>query len=181
MRLNKIGLSAILAAAFMFGTPAIAQTVSTQDISQQLQASLEATTPTIVYFTFDRDSLTEEAQTVLLQQASWLISNPEAKVNLAGHTDAVGSNEYNDNLAMRRARSVENFLVSQGVNPAQMQSVVSRGELDLAIPTEKREKLNRRVTTGVTGLVEIFAQTAPEPVYIPPPAVPDRSYTEFLY
>ena len=173
MKVSK-SLVAITAALMMCGGAA-AQTVTTQDVSAQLQSSLEASATTVVYFGFDKDEITEESAAVLAQQASWLSSNPTAKVNLAGHTDAVGSDEYNFDLAMRRAQAVENYLISQGVNPAQMQSVVSRGEIDLAVATQSRERLNRRVTTGVTGLVEIIAR-APEPAPVLPPA--KRAYAD---
>ena len=167
-------LSLVLLGTALVSPLAGAQTVTTQDVSAQLQAGLEASAPTIVYFDFDKDVITDEAAAVLVQQAAWLNSNITAKVNLAGHTDAVGSNEYNDDLAMRRARAVENFLIQNGVNPAQMQTVVSRGEYELAVQTEKRERLNRRVTTAVTGLVEIYADAPP-----PPPAPPSkRSYAD---
>lgn len=173
MKMRKFGIFAILLGmSALSALPAHAQTITTQDISAQLQSSLEASTPTVVYFDFDKDVLKPEALAVLEQQASWLMSNPEAKVNLAGHADAVGADSYNFELAMRRARAVENHLISQGVNPAQMQSVVSRGESELAIQTQSRERLNRRVTTGVTGLVEIYAQAepTPQPVSLPQPA-----------
>lgn len=174
-KFKHIAASLILSATLL--PMAQAQTVTTQDVSQQLQSSLEASVPTVVYFGFDQDSLSAETNSTLMQQGAWLMSNPNAKVNLAGHTDAVGSNAYNDDLAMRRAKAVENFLISQGVNPAQMQSVVSRGETELVVSTEKKERLNRRVTTGVTGLVEIIAQAAPPPPP-PPPVIATRSYTD---
>lgn len=178
-------LKRFLASSLLIGLiayPAAAQTVTTKDISDQLQSSLEASAPTIVYFEFDKDQITEDTQVILLQQANWLMSNPEAKVNLAGHADAVGSDSYNIDLAMRRAQAVESFLLGQGVNAAQMQSVVSRGESELAIQTQTREKLNRRVTTGVTGLVEIYAELtpAPTPVYTPPPPPAPRRYADVL-
>lgn len=171
-------LKSIVGATILFTTPAVAQTVTTQDISSQLQSSLEASTATVVYFDFDKDDLKPEALSILVEQASWLMSNPEAKVNLAGHADAVGADSYNVDLAMRRARAVENYLISQGVNPAQMQSVVSRGESELAVQTQAKERLNRRVTTGVTGLVEIYAEAepAPQPVSLPEPA--PRQYAD---
>ncbi|NNC36203.1 MAG: OmpA family protein [Acidimicrobiales bacterium] len=155
--------------------PAFAQ-ANVQDISVQLQSSLEANTPTIVYFDFDKDNITPDMAAILQQQSSWLLQNPDAKVNLAGHTDAVGTNEYNDDLAMRRANAVQQFLFDNGVSPAQMQSVVSRGEYDLAVSTTERERLNRRVTTSVTGLVQLVAAPPPPP----PPVVPTpvRTYTE---
>ena len=174
-KFKQIAVSLILSTALV--PMAHAQTVTTQDVSQQLQSSLEASVPTIVYFGFDKDDLTSDAQAVLVQQGAWLMSNPNAKVNLAGHTDAVGSNAYNDNLAMRRAQSVERFLISQGVNPAQMQSVVSRGEAELAVATQDKERLNRRVTTGVTGLVEVITDVPPPPPP-PPPPIAKRSYTD---
>jgi len=169
---STTGFRVLLLAAAMsvFPMAANAQTVQVQDISVQLQSSLEANAPTVVYFNFDKDSITPDAEAALLQQASWLSQNPEAKVNLSGHTDAVGSNAYNDDLAMRRANSVNDFMLMHGVNQNQMQSVVSRGESELAISTQKRERLNRRVTTYVTGLVELV--TAPSPPPPPPPQVP---------
>ena len=57
---------------------------------------------------------------------------------------------------------------------------MERSESDLAISTPKRERLNRRVTTSVTGLVEIFV-AAPPNYSAPPlekPTPPIRTYTE---
>lgn len=178
--MKNIIVSASLMGFALCCAPAFAQTVTTQDISAQLQASLEAQSPVTIYFDFDKDSLTSDATAILLQQANWLRSNPEAKVDLAGHTDAVGSNEYNYDLAMRRARAVEKFLLENGVQAAQMRSVVSQGEDNLAITTPKRERQNRRVRTSVTGLVELVIPTrqpvTPIPVvYVPPPS---RTYAE---
>ncbi len=165
----------ITAVSFALGAPALAQTVQTQDVSAQLQAGLEASAPTIVYFGYDKDNIDSDAEAILTQQANWLRQNPNAKVDLAGHTDATGSNDYNFDLAMRRARSVETFLLQQGVSPAQMRSVVSQGETSLAVETQAKERLNRRVRTSVTGLVEIVQAAPPAPVYTPPPA---RSYAD---
>ena len=168
-----------MAAILFMPISAFSQTVTTQDISVQLQSSLEATAPVMVYFGFDEDTLTAEAEAVLNQQAVWLNSNLEAKVDLAGHTDAVGTNEYNDDLAMRRARAVERYLLQNGVRAAQMRSVVSQGEDNLAVTTPKRERLNRRVRTSVTGLVEIVA-ALPPPTPAPPAVTPPakRTYAE---
>lgn len=181
MKMKKIILSTALISLCGFAVPATAQIQSTQDISIQLQSSLESQTPVVVYFDFDKDSLTPEASAVLLQQASWLLSKSEAKVDLAGHTDAVGTNEYNYDLAMRRARAVESFLLQNGVRAEQMRSVVSQGENNLAVTTTKRERQNRRVRTSVTGLVEVVVATvqppvAPTPVVFDPP--PPRTYAE---
>lgn len=174
-------ISACLLSSVLCGVPMMAAAQSQmQDISVQLQTSLEASASTRVYFGFDKDVVTPEASEILEQQAMWLLQNPDAKVDLAGHTDAIGSNEYNYDLAMRRAKAVEGFLLMRGVRAEQMRSVVSRGETELAISTTKRERLNRRVTTRVTGLVEIFVAAPP---LSPPPlrsvhTPATRTYTE---
>jgi|GEM_PF-6958330 len=147
----------------LISATALAQTTQTRDVSAELQASLSASAPTVVYFDFDKDEVKDDAKAVLDQQASWLLANPNAKVDLAGHTDAVGSNEYNDDLAMRRANAVQAYLFARGVNANQMRSVISQGENSLAVATQKRERMNRRVTTGVTGLVVVnIVERAPE-------------------
>lgn len=177
--MKKVLLSALLGTSICLSTStAFAQMVKTQDISMQLQTSLEASAPTLVYFDFDKDIISPEAANILDQQATWLLSNSEAKVDLAGHTDAIGTNEYNDDLAMRRARAVEAYLLSRGVSAAQMRSVVSRGESNLLVPTTKRERLNRRVSTSVTGLVEIVEAMPqlPAPPAIAPPVT--RTYAK---
>lgn len=181
MRNSIIKTGLTLSVILMCSSLSNAQTVTTQDVSDQLQASLVSTAPTVVYFGFDKDLIGDDAKVILDQQANWLMLNTNAKVNLAGHADAVGSDDYNVDLAMRRARAVESYLVSLGVNPAQMQSVVSRGESELAVATQLKEKLNRRVTTGVTGLVEIVTampvvMAVPAPP--PPPLPPKRSYAD---
>lgn len=154
------------------------ETVRQQDISDQLQSSLEAAAPTIVFFDFDKSDLTAETMAVLDQQVSWLVSNPVAKVDLAGHTDAVGTNTYNDALAMRRAQSVQQYMFERGVLSEQMRSVVSRGEDDLLISTPKRERQNRRVTTRVTGLVDVAIVSAPPQRPAPLPKPTPRKYAE---
>ena len=177
--MKKTTITTLALASMFIGVPAYGQTVTTQDISVQLQSSLEASAPVVVYFEFDKAHLTTDTKSILDQQVIWLQTNPDAKVDLAGHTDAVGSNEYNFNLAMRRARAVESYMLENGVRAVQMRSVVSQGEDNLAVTTQKRERLNRRVSTSVTGLVEIVAVAPALP--LPPPVVTPparRTYAE---
>ena len=53
--------------------------------------------------------------------------NEDTKVNLVGHTDAVGSDEYNERLGMRRAESTRDYLLSKGF-PPNMINIGSKGE-----------------------------------------------------
>jgi OOP family OmpA-OmpF porin len=44
-----------------------------------------------------------------------LLDWPEVRVEVAGHTDSIGTEEYNEDLSYRRARAVKDYLVSEGV------------------------------------------------------------------
>ena len=74
------------------------------------------------------------------------IGNP-TRVVIVGHTDTSGSAAYNVRLSERRARTVADALVGQGVNGGII-ALEGRGETDLARPTADgvREPLNRRAT-----------------------------------
>ena len=67
------------------------------------------------HFAFDKSSLTEAAKDTLGQAVTLLRQNPDANVEIQGHTDHVGSDAYNQALSERRANSVKAYLVSQGI------------------------------------------------------------------
>jgi len=71
-------------------------------------------------------------------------------VVVCGHTDRVGTDEYNRMLSFRRARAVANVLVAKGVDRENIE-VTYRGEWDLLIPTPNGvpEPRNRRVEITV--------------------------------
>jgi hypothetical protein len=140
-----------LAAAVILGAGAWVGSASAG--VKELSESFKAEAPAVVFFDFDKDNVDSEAAAILQQQADWLKANPEARILLDGHTDAVGSNAYNQNLGLRRARAVEQYLVSLGVADDRMDSVASRGEEELAVDTQSKERRNRRVTTRVVGVI----------------------------
>jgi peptidoglycan-associated lipoprotein len=80
-----------------------------------------------VYFAFDDFSLSQEAKTVLAQNAAWLINNPQREVIIEGHCDERGTDEYNIALGERRSNSTKRYLTVLGVNAAQL-STISFGE-----------------------------------------------------
>jgi peptidoglycan-associated lipoprotein len=80
-----------------------------------------------VYFNFDRFDLTPEARETLADNATWLETNPNAVVQIQGHCDDRGSNEYNLALGDRRAKSVLNYLVTLGISSSRLSSI-SYGE-----------------------------------------------------
>ena len=164
MQCRNLALAAGLAMAVMAvnSGPVLAQDVAPAPVTSPAPSPgtaghFVANVPDTIYFEFDRDRLTPEAQAVLDQQAQWLLQFPQATVDIAGHTDAVGNNAYNQDLGLRRANSARDYLIAQGVEPGRLTSIVSFGEERLAIETTNRERLNRRVTTVVTSGVAVAA------------------------
>ena len=101
----------------------------------------------VVYFAFDSSAIDAQAASVLDQQASFLASNPNAAVLVAGHTDERGSREYNHALGERRAQAVKSYLAAKGVNGARVETI-SYGEEQPAVQgsTEAAYAQNRRAT-----------------------------------
>jgi peptidoglycan-associated lipoprotein len=81
----------------------------------------------IVYFDFDRASVSSEFYNVLDQHAAFLIKNSGKSIVVEGHCDSRGTPEYNIALGESRAKSVQTYLMNAGVSASQI-SVVSYGE-----------------------------------------------------
>ena len=78
-------------------------------------------------FGFDKDTLRPEAIETLNQLGARLGDSNVQSVRVEGHTDFMGSEQYNQALSERRANTVANYLVQQGV-PADRVSAVGLGE-----------------------------------------------------
>ena len=104
----------------------------------------------VVYFDWDRSDLTAEASSVVTQAANYAKSGRATRILVVGHADTSGSAAYNVGLSNRRARTVADALVAQGVNGGVI-SLDGKGETALARPTADgvREPLNRRATIGI--------------------------------
>src|SRR5690606_9769465 len=118
---------------------------------------------------FDSAVLDAEAQAILARQAHWIRQFPEVRFRVYGHTDLVGSPQYNYNLGLRRARAVVDFLVRSGVGRARLEALVSHGETRPVIPTPEPERRNRRTVTEVSGFVRRH------------PTVMDGKYARIVY
>ena len=68
-----------------------------------------------VTFQTGRAMLTPQAREILRDVASQLVENPQYRVQVSGHTDNVGSRAANLRLSLARARTVETFLIANGV------------------------------------------------------------------
>jgi len=103
-----------------------------------------------VNFDFDKADIRSDAA-VILDEAASLLSDalaacPNRSVSVEGHTDAVGTDTYNQDLSERRANSVMDYLAGKGVSPSRLSSK-GFGESNPIATNETREgrALNRRV------------------------------------
>lgn len=79
---------------------------------------------TDVHFDFDMDIIRREYVADLMEKAQIFRAYPQMIVEIRGHTDAEGTDTYNENLSMRRALSVKNFFVKSGISPSR---IMARG------------------------------------------------------
>jgi len=75
----------------------------------------------VLYFELDSNNLTKRTQKQLRFVALLLKSTPDKKLTISGHTDALGSDNYNLKLSNQRAQQVMTYLASQGVDKQQME------------------------------------------------------------
>jgi outer membrane protein OmpA-like peptidoglycan-associated protein len=101
-------------------------------------------------FDFDSSEIRGEARRNLTNLANSLRNHPDTEVLIVGHTDNVGTAQYNQGLSERRANSARNFLVSQGV-PANRVRTMGRGltEPVASNDTDAGRAQNRRVEVAI--------------------------------
>jgi peptidoglycan-associated lipoprotein len=81
----------------------------------------------IVYFDYDKAEIRPDQVSRLQADAAWLKEHPTVKFTVEGYADERGSEEYNLGLGDRRANTVKDFLLKQGVAPTTV-STISYGE-----------------------------------------------------
>ncbi len=69
-----------------------------------------------IFFDFDKTTLRPESIPQLDRVVNFMLDNPTVKVEIGGHTDSKGSDEYNINLSQGRADAVVNYVINQGVD-----------------------------------------------------------------
>lgn len=98
-----------------------------------------------IHFSFDRYDLEGEARETLKANADWLKKNPAARVEIEGHCDERGTNEYNLALGAKRAQAAKDYLVTLGIGTERL-STISYGE-EIPVCREQNESCwqqNRR-------------------------------------
>ncbi len=105
-----------------------------------------------VNFEFDKATLVFNARTILDAAAETLKGQPDLKVEIAGHTDSVGSDEYNMGLSQRRTETVVKYLVDKGANPDNL-TAKGYGESEPVATNDTADgrEANRRVELRILG------------------------------
>ena len=103
-----------------------------------------------VSFETNSDRLTANAKDILATTAEGLKGQEDLNVEIAGHTDSVGDADYNQQLSLKRAQAVRNYLIELGVAPGQLEAN-GYGETSPIRSNETKEgrERNRRVEFNV--------------------------------
>ena len=125
---------------------------STSNVHDQLGQSVPAVsadpaaTNFWIYFDFGKSDGRPEAAHILDTAVVAIKQLGPKEVALTGHTDTVGSSEYDMRLSQKRAQSAKQYLIQRGV-PASIITTVGKGKTDLRVstPDNVREHENRNV------------------------------------
>ena len=101
---------------------------------------------TFTLYFLEEASLTQESQQMIENVLATIARYPVPDIVVVGHTDLVGTDAFNDELARKRAESVRELLIARGV-PAGSIVAIGRGKREPAVPTADgvAEARNRRV------------------------------------
>ncbi len=95
-----------------------------------------------IFFGFDEQSIRPEERVKVERAVERMRSEPNLRIICEGHTDWIGTEEYNLGLGDRRANSVKTYMVQLGVNPNRIE-ILSMGEMD-ATPDVHRDSPQAR-------------------------------------
>ncbi len=132
------------------GCPVLKADKLKHDVEKELTEKAKYVTNE-VHFEFNSDEITEESYPVLDEIGKVLSKHSEWKLEIAGHTDSIGTEEYNQDLSQRRARSVKNYLTSNFDIEKSKLIPVGYGELKPIADngTKDGRALNRRVEFSI--------------------------------
>jgi len=105
----------------------------------------------LLYFELGTTTLTPASVSMLSALRAEIGARTGPEVEVTGHTDTVGAEDFNDTLSLRRAEEVMNWLAGQGFDRSLM-SAVGRGERDL------KERTADNVSNGANRRVEVIVR-----------------------
>lgn len=116
-------------------------------VPKEMTASLRS-----IFFDFDRYFLRPESKARLDELVQTLGENPSYRTRLLAHTDAKGSNAYNERLSLNRADSAKKYLTARGIAASRIDTAtfgetdpIAKNELADGSDTEAGRQFNRRV------------------------------------
>lgn len=105
-----------------------------------------------IFFEYEKSDLSSTSIAELSRVLRLMEENPKLKIEVLGHTDNVGSRDYNLKLSTRRAQSVADYLVSKGVNSSRIKYVGYGFDKPVADnASEEGRILNRRSEIKIIG------------------------------
>lgn len=116
--------------------------------------TVEVNLPADVLFDFDKAELRAEARDALHEVAALILERSRRSIAIAGHTDAIGTEAYNQRLSERRAAAVKTWLISRENIKSPPIATSGRGAREPVAPNRRPDgtddpegrQLNRRVT-----------------------------------
>lgn len=102
----------------------------------------------VVYFAFDKSNFTSstEANVYFTKSSDYMLENGQTNLSITGHTDAVGTEKYNQALGLRRAQSLKIYFESKGVAVDRIK-IESKGEKE---PTDDNSTASGRANNRRT-------------------------------
>jgi outer membrane protein OmpA-like peptidoglycan-associated protein len=115
-----------------------------------------------INFDFDKAALRPEERELLSRIAGILLTSSGYRVQVFGHTDDVGTEQYNQTLSEQRAKAVEDYLIQAGIDPSII-SMKGFGKSSPLVPGTNKDARakNRRVEIGIIDTVITYQGTVP--------------------
>lgn len=135
MKRYALVLALVMALAASFGC---AKKTTTEPVYEppaenaELRSAVQTISDGVIYFAFNRYNLDSQSDAILSRDAQILKQFPSIHVRIEGNCDDRGTQEYNLALGERRARAAYDYLVSNGVNPGQLE-MISYGKENPAV------------------------------------------------
>ncbi len=123
------------------------------EVSRESEGELNVVMKNDILFDFDSSALRSTSRSTLTDVADVLVKYPDTDILVEGYTDSTGSDSYNQALSVRRARSVRDYLVTEGVAGSRL-SALGYGESDPRASNDTAEgrQLNRRVEIHIRAI-----------------------------
>lgn len=129
--------------------------ITNQDITKEVKLSpiAKGKTTLLIFFDFDKTTLQNESKPELARLLKFMNDNPNVKVELHGHTDDKGADDYNNKLSLDRANVVKTYL---GENGIQNDRIGTKGfgktQPLIVNTTEEARAKNRRVELVIVSI-----------------------------